>query len=164
MTRGRPRGPVSQREAERLRERLAMARAKRSPESVAATRIHKETFVRFIPDAFLKNPDAYQGIVGHFVDENECWVWTGSVVQKRYALLDGEQVLIGGKPVVNLDGQSKSVRRELFLRRPHGGQYAREHPAPYEAGVWPLENTCGNARCVNPEHCQERVPTFLEGS
>jgi len=62
------------------------------------------------------------------VPAGECWEWTGTVDQ--------------GHPVADVDGRRIRVRRAV---------YELEHGRVKRGAA--IVNTCGNALCVNPDHC-----------
>jgi len=104
----------------------------------SAPHLLKKNFVRYIPIG--EDPKTYLGVVGFLVDpETHCWIWKGAH--------------INGTPVVTVQQQKQSVRRELFAAR-----YGLGDAPGLSYGRHQILNACGRKSCVNPEHATERKP------
>jgi len=66
-------------------------------------------------------------ISDRYVEEGECWIWTGATVQ-------------GGRPYLTINGKRIAVRTLM----------ARAKGIWFEGHVNPSK--CGNPLCVNPDH------------
>lgn len=64
----------------------------------------------------------------HIVEDGDCWNWTGALQS------------CGSVPMMNHGGRAAAVRRLILEDQ---GAYLGKRLATY---------TCGNAKCVNPEH------------
>lgn len=71
--------------------------------------------------------DIIARIEGRYVEEGECWLWTGATVQ-------------GGRPYLTIDYKRVAVRTLM----------ARAKGIWRDGDVNPAK--CGNPLCVNPEH------------
>ena len=73
----------------------------------------------------------FESLQARTVEEGDCWIWQGYIQNKTPQVVDYP------------DGKKKMVSVRMLLRQLQTGQ-------PQPKGHY--GNTCGDVRCVNPEH------------
>lgn len=78
-------------------------------------------------------------IAGRYIEEGECWIWTGATVQ-------------GGRPYLTLTDRrvQASNRKHRYKRHPLRKLIAKAKNIYRKGDVNPSK--CGNPLCVNPDH------------
>lgn len=91
--------------------------------------------IRGVPLRFIKNHAAKMRAVGHKVDSNGCWIYSGFINDRGYAGL------------VSLNGIHTSAYRAAYIKA--------NGPVPQGMAI---DHLCRNRKCVNPSNLEAVTP------